>query len=240
MLFDARGRSRGQRDRDGSRVEREHTRLTVKALEWEQAGRDQSFPLGGRIWRRGSGGWLMAPGRTPVRLRSSRRPARSAGCGVASTANAGRGQPRRHGRRAWPAGVRVDRAWSGDRCSQHRELARAGGGEPDAALGRSRAFHPPGQRRCAHLANARVLLCAARRARCVADSLPAPGRGVADLHPGFLDALRPAPGIAFNPDGRQLAEGVGPWGRHPRPCDLGPCAPADQGRRARGRGRLQP
>ena len=64
--------------------EREHTRVTVKALEWDGAGRDGSFCCAGRSWRRRSAG-----------LRGRRQGPRPdlAGAGVSARGPSGRPPP---------------------------------------------------------------------------------------------------------------------------------------------------
>ncbi len=69
--------------------ERQHSRLTVKALEWDQSDRDRSFLLRGADLRPRKAGWRPAPARIPGRP-----------CSKASTWSP-RAVPRHGGSAAW-------------------------------------------------------------------------------------------------------------------------------------------
>ena len=107
--------------------EHQHTRMTVKALEWAQAGRDRSFLLRGAELAAAER-WLAAgadkePGAERGRAGVSARGAR---CGFAQAADACRDQPRDRGRLGRAAGVRSDLPQSGAQGRRDGEVAGAG------------------------------------------------------------------------------------------------------------------
>ena len=126
--------------------ERQHTRLTVKALEWDAAGARSQF-LGARLGA--GGGGAVAGGRSrqrpgPDRARagvSARGPRR----GLAQAAVAGGHQCRGRGGVGRPARVRVDLPKRGDQRRRRGEGARTRSREPKRSW---RSI--PSDRSCSH------------------------------------------------------------------------------------------
>jgi hypothetical protein len=106
--------------------EREHTRLTVRALEWQAAGRNRSVLLRGselaaaeRWVATGAG---KRPGSEPNRAGVR---ARGTDCRLPPAADAARREPVSHCRRGRVFGLRADLARPGSRRAQRRERAGA-------------------------------------------------------------------------------------------------------------------